>query len=64
MALTILGKKAWADDAKRDAHLSQIPTGRFAQPEEIAEAIEFLCRDESGMINGTDVGIDGGYTIR
>jgi len=64
VALTVLGKKAWADDAKRNDHLAQIPTGRFAQPEEIAEAIEFLCRDESGMINGSDVRIDGGYTIR
>ena len=64
MALTALGKKAWADDAKRNAHLSQIPTGRFAQPEEIAAAIEFLCRDESGMINGGDLRLDGGYTIR
>lgn len=64
VALTVLGKKAWADDVKREAHLAQIPTGRFAQPEEIAEAIEFLCRDESGMINGSDVRVDGGYTIR
>lgn len=64
VALTVLGKKAWADDAKREAHLAQIPTGRFAQPEEIAEAIEFLCRDGSGMINGSDVRVDGGYTIR
>lgn len=64
VALTVLGKKAWADDAKREAHLRQIPTGRFAQPKEIADAIEFLCRDESGMINGSDVRVDGGYTIR
>lgn len=64
VALTVLGKKAWADQAKREAMLAQIPTGRFSEPEEIAEAIEFLCRDESGMINGTDVRIDGGFTIR
>ncbi|KAK4934968.1 hypothetical protein LTR66_015519 [Elasticomyces elasticus] len=35
--------------------LAQIPTGRFAVPEEIASAIEYLCRDEAGMINGSDV---------
>lgn len=64
VALTVLGKKAWANDAKRKAHLDQIPTGRFAQPEEIAAAIEFLCRDDSGMINGSDIRVDGGYTIR
>jgi len=64
VALTVLGKKAWADDTKRNAHLAQIPTGRFAEPEEIAQAIAFLCRDDSGMINGADVRVDGGYTIR
>ncbi len=64
VALTVLGKKAWADDAKRNAHLAQIPTGRFAEPEEIAQAIAFLCRDDSVMINGSDIRIDGGYTIR
>ena len=64
VALTVLGKKAWADDAKRNEHLAQIPTGRFALPEEIADAIVFLCRDESGMVNGADVKVDGGFTAR
>lgn len=64
VALTTLGKRAWADEEKRSAMLAQIPTGRFAVPEEIAQAIVFLCRDDSGMINGDDVRIDGGFTIR
>lgn len=64
VTLTAMGDKAWADDAIREAHMAQIPSGRFAVPEEIAAAIEFLCRDDSGMINGTDVRVDGGYTIR
>ena len=64
VALTELGKKAWADDKKREAMMAQIPSGRFCEPEEIADAIEFLCRDESGMINGNDVRIDGGFTIK
>lgn len=60
---TPLAAKAWADEAKKEKHLSQIPTGRFSVPEEIAEAIEFLCRDTSGMINGADIRVDGGFTI-
>jgi NAD(P)-dependent dehydrogenase (short-subunit alcohol dehydrogenase family) len=60
---TPLAAKAWADEAKKEKHLSQIPTGRFSVPEEIAEAIEFLCRDSSGMINGADIRVDGGFTI-
>ncbi|KAG9259043.1 short chain dehydrogenase [Emericellopsis atlantica] len=64
VVLTELGKKAWADPVKRKAMESQIPTGRFAVPEEIAGAVEFLCRDESGMISGEDLRVDGGYTQR
>lgn len=60
---TPLAAKAWADEEKKAKHLAQIPTGRFSVPAEIAHAIEFLCRDESGMINGADVRVDGGFTI-
>lgn len=63
VAMTTLGKKAWADPERRDAFLKQIPTGRFAEPEEIGQAIAFLCRDDSGMINGADIRVDGGFTI-
>jgi len=63
VALTTLGKKAWADQEVREAFIKQIPTGRFAEPEEIAEAIAFLVKDESGMVNGADIKIDGGFTI-
>ncbi|EHY59849.1 hypothetical protein HRR83_008386 [Exophiala dermatitidis] len=60
---TPLAAKAWADEAKKEKHLAQIPTGRFSMPSEIAHAIEFLCRDESAMINGADIRVDGGFTI-
>jgi len=60
---TPLAAKAWADEAKKEKHLAQIPTGRFSVPSEVAHAIEFLCRDESAMINGADVRVDGGFTI-
>jgi NAD(P)-dependent dehydrogenase (short-subunit alcohol dehydrogenase family) len=62
--LTELGKKAWGAGKVRDAMLSQIPVGRFAEPDEIAQSIAFIVRDESGMINGADIRIDGGFTIR
>lgn len=62
--MTELGKKAWADETKRNDMLAQIPVGRFAEPDEIARAMEWLCRDENGMINGADLRIDGGFTIR
>jgi len=61
---TPLAAKAWADEEKKNKHLSEIPVGRFAVPEEVSAAIEFLCREESGMINGADLRVDGGFTIR
>jgi NAD(P)-dependent dehydrogenase (short-subunit alcohol dehydrogenase family) len=64
VALTELGKKAWPEGPVRDDFLKTIPTGRFAMPEDVADAIVFLCRDESAMINGADVRVDGGFTIR
>ena len=63
VVLTDLGRKAW-DGPKGDALKKLIPTGRFAFPEEIAAAAVFLASDGANMINGADLLIDGGYTIR
>jgi NAD(P)-dependent dehydrogenase (short-subunit alcohol dehydrogenase family) len=63
VVLTDLGRRAWAG-AKGDALKAQIPTGRFALPEEIAATALFLASDASQMINGADIVVDGGYTIR
>lgn len=64
VALTELGKKAWSEGPVRDNHLKEIPTGRFSQPEEVAEAIESLCRDGMSNVNGADLRVDGGFTAR
>lgn len=63
VVLTELGKKAWAGQKGEDLK-KQIPTGRFALPEEIAAAAVFLASNASNMINGADLIIDGGYTIQ
>jgi D-threitol dehydrogenase (NAD+) len=63
VVLTDLGRKAWAGP-KGDALKAQIPTGRFALPEEIAATALFLASNASNMINGADIVVDGGYTIR
>lgn len=64
VAWTSLAQKAWGDETVRDAFQKAIPTGKFAMPEEVADSVLFLCQDSSGMINGADVRIDGGFTIR
>jgi NAD(P)-dependent dehydrogenase (short-subunit alcohol dehydrogenase family) len=63
VVLTDLGIKAW-DNPKGDALKKLIPTGRFAYPNEIAAAAIFLASGASAMINGADLLIDGGYTIK
>lgn len=63
VALTALGKKAWSEGKQRDDHIARIPTGRFVEPDEVARAMEWLCQDGGGMVNGSDVRIDGGFTI-
>ncbi|MGI8867788.1 MAG: GolD/DthD family dehydrogenase [Mycobacteriales bacterium] len=63
VVLTRLGLQTW-DGPKGEALKAQIPTGRFAYPSEIAAAAVFLASDGAGMVNGADLVIDGGYTIR
>ena len=63
VVLTELGHKAW-DGPRGDALKKLIPTGRFAYPNEIAAAAVFLASDAAAMINGADLLIDGGYTIK
>lgn len=63
VVLTELGHKAW-DGPQGEALKALIPVGRFAEPEEIAAAAVFLASPEAAMINGADLLVDGGYTIR
>ena len=63
VVLTALGAAAW-DGPKGEAFRKEIPTGRFAEPEEVAAAVTFLASSSARMINGADLLIDGGFTIR
>jgi len=63
VVLTDLGKAAWANE-NGIRHQDEIPTGRFATPDEIAAAVVFLAGESSAMVNGADLRVDGGFTIR
>jgi NAD(P)-dependent dehydrogenase (short-subunit alcohol dehydrogenase family) len=41
----------------------QVPMKRFAQPDEIAEAVLYLCSGASSFVAGADLVLDGGMTL-
>lgn len=63
VVLTELGRKAWSG-AVAEEMLQKIPLRRFAQPEDIAAAAQFLASDAANMITGSNLVVDGGYTIQ
>ncbi|QLH80016.1 SDR family oxidoreductase [Halosimplex rubrum] len=48
------------DPETREQITSQNPLGRFAEPEDIAQAIAFLCAPASDYVNGHELRVDGG----
>ena len=47
----------------RKKFLSTIPLGRFAVPDDIANAACYLCSDEASMVTGVCMQVDGGRCI-
>jgi 3-oxoacyl-[acyl-carrier protein] reductase len=45
-----------------DAIVKTIPWGTGGQPQDIAEAVLFLCSDAAAYITGTSLRVDGGYS--
>ena len=57
---TPMALKAWKPSPRRDAKLSGIPAGRFANPQDVANVALFLASERSNFINGTIIPVDGG----
>ena len=63
VVMTAMGHKAW-DGPHGEALKKEMPSGRFAEPEEVAVAIAYLCSPASSMITGHNLLLDGGFTIK
>lgn len=50
------------DDVKEE-RLNDIPDRRAGKPEEVAKLALFLASDDSNYMNGTEVYMDGGWTV-
>ncbi len=62
----LLGRTGMSEDQLKqttDWIRSQVPLKRFAKPEEIAEAVLFLCSSASSYIVGAEIVIDSGMTF-
>ncbi|KAL8279138.1 hypothetical protein RQP46_008394 [Phenoliferia psychrophenolica] len=58
MSTGAAGGDAWSDEWKK-----RTPMERFAKPKEIADMLVVMSSDKTSFMTGSDVVLDGGYTI-
>ena len=61
--LTPMGEMNWNNE-KGEEFKRRIPSRRFGYPQEVAACAVFLASDASSLCNGSNLVIDGGYTIQ
>nr|XP_034830820.1 uncharacterized short-chain type dehydrogenase/reductase y4vI-like [Maniola hyperantus] len=61
VVMTELGRRVWSEPSKAQYMLSKIPLGRFAEVQEVVNAIVFLLSDKASMINAVHLPVDGGF---
>jgi 3-oxoacyl-[acyl-carrier protein] reductase len=48
-------------EENRKAMLTNVPLGRFGEPQEVAEVILFLCSDLASYVTGQTIHVNGGW---
>jgi len=53
-----------ANPSERTRYLSEIPLGRFGDPQkDIGRVVAFLCSESAGYVTGQTINVDGGQTM-
>lgn len=60
---TDLTSKLNGDYSKMSEHLKNYPLGRFGRGSDIANLVAFLLSEEAEWMTGTEINIDGGYSL-
>ena len=61
ITLTELAAAAWSDPAKGAPMMVRHPLNRFAEAEEVAQSIAMLLSEDSRMVTGMVLPVDGGF---
>ena len=51
-------------DSVKEQILTQVPMGRFGEPEEISDVVAFLAGEGAGYVTGQTVTVDGGMVMQ
>jgi NAD(P)-dependent dehydrogenase (short-subunit alcohol dehydrogenase family) len=58
---TEMAERLFSNPAVNKFVLGCHPLGRFAKPQEVAEAVQWLCSDKASFMTGHSLALDGGY---
>ena len=61
---TPMTERGLSDPERRPRIIASEPMGRVSTPEEIAEAVVWLCSDASSFVTGHTMTVDGGYVAQ
>ncbi|HEX5054458.1 MAG TPA: SDR family oxidoreductase [Planctomycetota bacterium] len=54
----------FTESVPREMLASMHPIGRLGKPEEIADAVVWLCSPQASFVTGQTIGVDGGFTAQ
>lgn len=61
VVMTALGRRVWSDPAVAEPLRKRIPLRKFAEVNDVVDAILYLLSDSAAMINGVTLLVDGGF---